>query len=444
MKSLFTAKKRNRCNCLRVLAIAEAANPDWTSVPLIGWELTNALRDVANVHLVTQCRNRSAIESRGWRHGIEFTAIDNEKFAAPLFKLASLLRGGQGKGWTTLSAFSAISYYSFEREVWRLFAPRIIGGEFDIVHRITPLSPTCQSTLAKRCSAAGIPFVIGPLNGGVPWPAGFRRRRHEEKEWLSYIRGLYKLMPAYRSTRINSSAIIVGSEFTRSDQPPSVQAKCVYIPENGINPRLFGTTRSKKASFPLKAIFIGRLVPYKGADIFIRAAEKFVRAGKMTLEILGDGPQNNHLVELISSLNLEKNIHLRGWVSHDKIQDILVTSDIMCLPSIREFGGGVILEAMAVGVTPIVANYGGPAELLDDACGFRVPFTNENDLVEGFARVFEKILETPSKLDELGENAWKRVQDNFTWAKKASQIASVYTAVLDGLNDLRHLSLPHG
>jgi glycosyltransferase involved in cell wall biosynthesis len=436
-------KNHTRRDRLKVLAIAEAANPDWASVPLIGWELTNALRDVADVHLVTHCRNRPAIEARDWQHGVDFTTIDNEKILVPLSKFAALLQGGHGKGWTMIAAFAAIAYYSFENEIWRLFAPRIIGREFDIIHRITPLSPTCQSTLAKRCSAAGIPFVLGPLNGGLPWPAGFRHRRHEEKEWLSYVRGLYKLMPAYRSTRVNSSAIIVGSEFTRSDQPSSVQAKCVYIPENAVNLRLFGVTRSKRASIPLKTIFIGRLVPYKGADVLIRAAEKFIRTGKMTLEILGDGPQNDHLVKLIASLNLEKNIHLRGWVSHDKIQDALVESDIMCLPSIREFGGGVVLEAMAVGVTPIVADYGGPAELVDDACGFRVSFTNENDLVEGLVRVFEKLVETPSELDKLGENARKRVQENFTWAKKASQIVSVYTAVLDGLDDLKHLSLPH-
>jgi hypothetical protein len=57
---------------------------------------------------------------------------------------ARLLQGGQGKGWTMPSDFSAISYYSFENEIRRLFAPRIIGGEFDIIHRITPLSGIAQ------------------------------------------------------------------------------------------------------------------------------------------------------------------------------------------------------------------------------------------------------------------------------------------------------------
>src|SRR6185369_4474785 len=116
--------------------------------PLVGWNLSYALTKIVNAHLVTQIRNRDAIVRAGLNEGLDFTAIDNETVAAPLFNLAQTIRGGAGKGWTTNTAVSSLAYYSFEFELWRQFKQRFTAHEFDLVHRVTPLSPTSQSILA--------------------------------------------------------------------------------------------------------------------------------------------------------------------------------------------------------------------------------------------------------------------------------------------------------
>ena len=103
----------------KILLIAEAANPEWTSVPLIGWSLSRALAEVTNAHVITHVRNRDAFERAGLIEGRDFTSIDNEMFASPLFKLSKRLSGGAGTGWTTITAFSSLAYYSFELEIWR-------------------------------------------------------------------------------------------------------------------------------------------------------------------------------------------------------------------------------------------------------------------------------------------------------------------------------------
>jgi glycosyltransferase involved in cell wall biosynthesis len=418
----------------RVLLIAEAANPEWTSVPLIGWKLYRALAKVADVHLVTQIRNRDSIGRMGLIEGRDFTAIDNERVGGFLWNLASKLRGGVGKGWTTITAFSSIAYYSFEREMWRQFSARIAAHEFDLVHRITPLTPTSQSIVAKRLIKHNVPFVIGPLNGGVPWPRGFTDRQHAEREWLSHVRWLYKLMPAYRATRRNSAAIIVGSKYTYEDMPRWAQEKCVYIPENGVDLGSLEVQRvSPRAdSRAIRVAFVGRLVPYKGADILLAAAAEFLTRMQLELHIIGDGPQRATLEAMVGQFGVRKNVFFHGWIPHDDVREKLRSCDVMALPSIREFGGGVVVEAMALGVPPVVADYGGPSELVDDATGFRVPFTDRSSLVEGIRNVLASIIGAPKVLEKIGAAARQKVREKLTWDAKACQVLAVYDAVLGG------------
>jgi glycosyltransferase involved in cell wall biosynthesis len=424
----------------RVLLVAEAANPEWQSVPLEGWNLSRALARVADVYMVTQIRNSAAISRAGPTEHREIITIDSERVARPLYRLSDRLRGGAGKGWTTIAAFSSLSYYFFEFEMWRQLGNRIRSREFDIVHRVTPLSPTSQSLIAKPLARHNIPFMLGPLNGGIPWPKHFNHRRHAEREWLSYVRALHKLMPGYRTTRRYSSAIIAGSKFVYHDLPGWTRAKTVYIPENGVDLEQFRVPRARSASIPLKAAFVGRLVPYKGADIAIEAMADFLRSRRVELHIIGDGPQRGALEKLVDGLKVRQNVHFHGWLGHNEVHERLRQCDFMPFPSVREFGGAVVVEAMALGVTPIVADYGGPSEHVDDDTGIRVGFTDEASLVEGMRKAIEGLIRCPERLDKLGAAGRKKVVEKLTWDAKSSQILAVYDAVMEGATDFSVLN----
>jgi glycosyltransferase involved in cell wall biosynthesis len=416
---------------MRVLLLAESCNPEWVSVPLVGWSHCRAIASLADSHLVTQVRNRDAILRAGLREGIDFTPINSEAVEARVYKLAGKLRGGSGKGWTTLAGLSALSYHYYEHLVWQQFGKRIRDGEFDIVHRITPLSPTASSSLAVKCREARVPFVLGPLNGGVPWPKHFDSARRKEKEWLSYVRDAYKLLPGFHSTRRAASAILIGSRDTWRQVPEMYRRKCIYIPENAIDPERFTKQRTRRAAKPVRAVFIGRLVPYKGADMLVEAALPLLKSGALSIEIIGDGPQMPELQELIRREQVESAVSLPGWVEHGKLQDRLLDADVLAFPSIREFGGGVALEAMAVGVVPIVVDYGGPAELVTDRTGWLVPIGSREQIIARLRSLLIELTENPSRIDAKSPAAIARARTQFTWQAKAEQVMEVYKWVLD-------------
>ena len=428
---------------IRVLLIAELANPEWDSVPQVGWSHSRAIAEVTDSHLVTQIRNRDAI----WRAGLtddEFTTIDTRPLERPINRIARRLRGGWDKGFSTATALSIIPYYYFEHLVWQRFGPRIRAGEFDVVHRVTPVSPSMPSIVAERCARAGVPFILGPLNGGVPWPKGFGAIMRREREWLSYVRWAYKLLPGYRATRQHAAAIIVGSRTTRAELPDRFKSKSVYIPENAIDPARFSRQAEAPIQLPVKIAYVGRFVPLKGVDMLLEAAAPLIRQGRVEIDLIGDGSEREQLQAFVHREGLASGITFAGWVKHHLLQDRLVQSHIFAFPSIREFGGGVVLEAMALGLVPIVIDYGGPGELVGEQTGFSLPIGQRAEIVGTLRSVLERLAADPSVIRPIGMRAREHVLQHFTWQAKAAQVVEVYRWVLHQRADKPDFGTPLG
>ena len=89
-----------------------------------------------------------------------------------------------------------------------------------------------------------------------------------------------------------------------------------------------------------------------------------------------------------------------------------------------------MLEAMAMGLVPVVADYAGPRELVSDATGIRVPMGRRDELVAGFRRALEELADNPDVVRATGQRARQRVLELFTWDAKARQTCDVYRWVL--------------
>ncbi|MFZ4764099.1 MAG: glycosyltransferase family 4 protein [Roseimicrobium sp.] len=410
----------------RVLIIAEAANPALTSAALVAWSASKALLDaLPEAHLVTELRNRENILATGLDPA-RVTFIDARALQHTTWRIATWLRGGKDLGWTTYAAFTALVYPFFERAIWRQFKTRLRQGEFDVVHRVHPLSPMTPSWLAKKLQRIGVPFVLGPLNGGVPWPREFAYLRKKEGEWMGRFRSLPKYLPAYRSTRANASAILCASTIVWNEIPARYHAKCIYLPENAIDPQRFPITPRPSPVRPIRAAFVGRLVPLKGVDMLIEAAAPLVRAGQLELDIIGDGPERATLEELTAQYGIGQGIRFHGWVAHEQVGGLLRSAHVFAFPSVREFGGGVVLEAMAMGLVPVVLDWGGPPELVPHQCGLLVPMASRERVTQELRMRLEQLCREPALIASMSKHAQHHVHTLFTWSAKATQMLEVY------------------
>lgn len=233
-----------------------------------------------------------------------------------------------------------------------------------------------------------------------------------------------------------AAAIICGSMHTLREMPARHRSRTVWLPENAIDPARFTMAAAQPGTLPLRGCFIGRLVPYKGADMAIRAALPLLREGTLALDIIGDGPQREELEALAAREGVAQAVAFHGWLQHGEVQRIAVQSQLLVFPSVREFGGGAVLEAMALGVVPVVMDYAGPGELVEDSTGYRIPMGGRAEVVAALRQRLLAIAADPSVLPAKAAAARARVMADFTWAMKARQVEGLWRAVLAGQDPL--------
>lgn len=419
----------NKSDRLKVLILAEQANPEWVSVPLVGWNFVLAISKIADTHLVTNDRNRDAILRSDFpKENVTFIGLGVfDKVLKWIFYKISKRDGG---GPVTYTALKVPFYYLYEYYTWKRFKSALKAKQYHIVHRVTPVSPVMGSLMARKCKRLKIPFILGPINGGLPWPKGFPHITEEDKEWVSSVRRLYQLLPFVQSMRRHAAAIMPASGHTWNEIPSKYHSKCFFLPENAIYEKVVNEAIPKEFSFPLRIAFVGRLVPLKGVDLMIKAAASLVWERKVTIDIIGDGPQLRSLENLVMSEQLIGVVNFHGWLPRKDVFSVLQKAHIFGFPSIREFGGGALIEAMALGLVSVVLDYGGPAEIVTSDTGFIVPIESSEQVIKDLEKTFRYIVQHAQDMKKVSERAKQRIREHYTWESRSKALYEIYKYVL--------------
>ena len=174
--------------------------------------------------------------------------------------------------------------------------------------------------------------------------------------------------------------------------------------------------------------YVGKLVPRKGVDTLIEAMGLLARreGGAPHLVMAGIGPMRDGLEHRARELGVEGHLTWLGKVPHDEVGWVMSTGDVFVLPSLSEGLPTVVCEAMACGLAVVATAVDGTPEIVDDpATGLLV---QPHD-ADGLAGALARVLDDPVLRSQMGAEALRRSEADYTWAANARRMEDVYAAV---------------
>ncbi|MDX6689267.1 MAG: hypothetical protein QOG15_724 [Solirubrobacteraceae bacterium] len=180
----------------------------------------------------------------------------------------------------------------------------------------------------------------------------------------------------------------------------------------------------------LRVGFLGRLEPYKGGELAIRAFASATNDMDARLEIVGSGSQMAHLESCAARLGVSSRVTFTGAVSQDEALARIRGYDVVLVPSLttatwKEQFGRIPAQALEAG-TPVIASDSGSLREVVDDCGELV---REGDVTE-LADTLGRLLRNPARRAALSASGRRRATEVFSWEVVADSCDQMYRHLL--------------
>jgi len=197
----------------------------------------------------------------------------------------------------------------------------------------------------------------------------------------------------------------------------------IRIVRPGVDHGTFYPEPSKKTTVP-EILFVGRLKPYKSADLAIGAL-KLLRqhVPRAHLTIAGRGPERDRLERFAERMGLEDAVTFAGFVSADRLAELYRQSWVHVQPSVVEGWGLTAIEAAACG-TPTVAYRAGA--LVESVGPLSAPFLTEERTSAALAGTLERCISALSNDPNCMSEGLTEYARSFDW----DQTAGSYERIL--------------
>jgi glycosyltransferase involved in cell wall biosynthesis len=172
----------------------------------------------------------------------------------------------------------------------------------------------------------------------------------------------------------------------------------------------------------------GRLEPYKGHHVFLRAIAGMRRNTRCI--VVGEGPQRARLEQLARELGIADRVEFTGPVPQTRLAEIYAHADVFALASVilersgkRDVIPNVLAEAMAMQLPVVATAIAGVPELITDGVHGRLVPPND---VRALAAVLDELLGDDAQRDRLARAAVERVHAMFDRERNIEDLAALF------------------
>jgi glycosyltransferase involved in cell wall biosynthesis len=176
---------------------------------------------------------------------------------------------------------------------------------------------------------------------------------------------------------------------------------------NGVETNIFKPFTADKLDPENKDLFkiicTRRFVEKNGIAFAIKAIKKIHTQIKCKLYLVGVGPLEPELKQLVKTLNIEQSVEFLGGQPNSLIPSLLNSSDLVLIPSLLEATSISGLEAMACEKVIVASRVGGLPEIIDETNGYLFDSGDVNGLSEKILLAYN------ADRKSLGANARQKV-----------------------------------
>jgi glycosyltransferase involved in cell wall biosynthesis len=171
---------------------------------------------------------------------------------------------------------------------------------------------------------------------------------------------------------------------------------------------------------------VGRLVPDKGGDILLRAAQDILKLRPKTRFVLiGDGPAKQEWQSLAHGLGIANQVTFAG--AREDMPAVYASLDILVHPSLCEAMPMCLLEAMAAGKAVIATPVGAVPKLVNpEQTGILVAPGD----VQALASSILRLIDAPEERRLMGTNGRLRARENFSTQSMSQQYLELYQGIV--------------